>query len=330
MRLTPTKAKKLSRAIASFIDAVECHAPIQPLKAVTHKASTTEQSIEAIARRLEPALRKRFLAAVQQAASRIDIEALARSIQAGQLTQAEMATKLREWPETFGGLSIDLLAGFLAGAALAYEVIDGSSFKLRFDLINPHAVQYATQHMPKITQSYVAGAKEMIADITRQSVSGKYTVWEAAKLIKDYIGLTPKYATAVENYKATLLADGVSGERLDTKVARYTEQLLKSRAMTIARTEIIQAEVEGQRALWEEAAKEGLFDRHTATRIWHVAQDERTCPLCASMEGQEIPFGGTYTNAELGDVNVFGEPIDGPPLHPQCRCWEELNTQGAS
>ena len=295
-----------------------------------HKASRTEQSIDAIARRLEPALRRRFLDAVQRASSRVDIEALANAIQANQLTQAEMATKLREWPETYGGLAIDLRAGFMAGAALAYDVIDGSAFKLRFDLINPHAVNYATQHMPKITQSYVAGAKEVIADITRQAVSGKYTVRDAAKLIKDYIGLTPQYATAVESYKASLMGDGISGERLDTKVARYTEKLLKSRALTIARTEIIQAEQAGQRALWDEAAKDGIFDRHTATRIWHVSQDERLCPLCAPMEGQEIPYGGLYESPELGSVDVFGEPLERTNMHPNCRCYEELNMEGAA
>lgn len=290
------------------------------------KASATD-ALERFAARLEPKLRSRWLAAMQAAEDRVELEALARAVQAGQVTQAELAAKLQDWPSRFGELAIDLRAGFLAGGAVAYEVIGGSGFNLRFDLINPHAVQYSTRHLPKIVQAYMEGAKERIRDVVTDAVSGKWTPREAAQLIKETIGLTPQYGGAVDRLRDELVEAGVTGERLDAKVAAYANQLLKVRSHTIARTEIIQAEVAGQRALWDEAAKGGLFDKQKAKRIWKTAKDERTCEICRPLDGQAIAYGELYTRQDLpGEqmVNVFGEPLVGPPAHPNCRCTEVL------
>jgi hypothetical protein len=288
--------------------------------------SAQQQAIERIARRLEPQLRKRFLAAVQATKDIVDLEALARAVQSGSVSQASLAMRMGEWSDKYGALSTDLKAGFLAGGEVSYEVLDGAKFKLRFDLINPYAVNYASRKLPILVDYYKRDALTNIRDIITQSMEGKYTSQTAAKAIRDSIGLTDRYEKAVEHYKEQLIGEGITGDTLNGKVERYSAKLLRSRAKTIARTEIIQAQVAGQRALWEEAAREGLFDRQTAKRVWDTHDDERTCALCEAMDGQEIPYNGVYTQPELGNVNIFGEVLNGPPLHPNCRCGEELVT----
>lgn len=295
------------------------------------RAKAPASAIERLARRLEPKLRKRFLEAVKQAKDNVDLEALARAVLGGSVTQAELAIKLSQWPERFGELAIDMRAGFLAGAGLAYDVVQGASFGLSFELINPYAVTYAQRKLPQIVALYQEGAREIIRDITAEAVSGKHTPRDAAKLIQDSIGLTPRYERAVLNMRERLLAEGITGERLETKLDRYTKKLLKARATTIARTEIIQAEVSGQRALWNEAANQGLFNRQTATRVWRTNHEGVTlrgnptpCPICEPMNGQAIAFTGVYTHPELGNTNVFHEVLNGPPIHPNCLCSENL------
>ena len=290
-------------------------------------------AIEQIAARLEPQLRKRFLAAVAKAKSVVNLEALARAVQSGSLTQAELAMQLRSWPELYGELAIDLRAGFLAGIAQANDALPPSSIAMRLDLINPYAVSYAERKLPQIVQSYMEHARDNIRQIISDSVSGQHTVQEAAQLIRDSIGLTPQYQRAVIAYRLQLIQDGLSGERLETKVDKYANKLLTSRAKTIARTEIVQAQVSGQRALWNEAAHAGLFNRQTATRIWRTNHEGFTnrgnptpCPVCAPMNGQEISFTGVFLHPELGHQNVFGDELIGPPLHPNCLCHEELKT----
>ena len=305
----------------------------QALKQRRKATLSDQQAIERIARRLAPQLRKRFLAAVQASKGRVDLEALARAVQSGNISQAQLAMKLQEWPEKYGELAMDLRAGFLAGGSTAYEILDGARFNMRFDLINPYAVSYSSRKLPQLVESYKEDARRIIRDIIADAISGKYTPQTAAREIRDHVGLTERYSNAVTNYRLQLLAEGITGERLEAKVGRYAAKLLNSRARTIARTEIIQAQVSGQRALWNEAANQGLFNRMTAKRVWRTHEDERTCPLCMAMDGQVIAFNGIYTHiaedsedASLGNVNVFGEILNAPPLHPNCRCREDLVT----
>lgn len=290
-------------------------------------------AIERLARRLEPQLRKRFLAAVQASKNRVDLEALAQAILGGNVTKAMLAMKLGEWPELYGELALDLRAGFIAGAGLAYTNVGAASIHLRFDLINPYAVSYSSRKLPQIVASYQANAKEIIQAIITEAVGGQHTPDEAARLLRDSIGLTARYERAVAALRQRLRESGVTGERLDTKVDRYAMRLLNSRAKTIARTEIVQAQVSGQRALWNEAANNGLFNRQTATRIWRTNREgvtqlgnETPCEICAPMNGQEIAFNGVYTHPELGNANIFREVLNGPPIHPNCLCHEELKT----
>lgn len=122
---------------------------------VRRKATSAEQqAIDRIARRLEPQLRKRFLAAVQASKDIIDLEALARAIQSGSVSQASLAMRMGEWSDKYGALATDLKVGFLAGGEIAYEVLDGAKFKLRFDLINSYAVNYASRKLPILVDYY--------------------------------------------------------------------------------------------------------------------------------------------------------------------------------
>jgi hypothetical protein len=290
------------------------------------KATQAEQAIERIASRLEPQLRKRFLAAVQSIKDKVDLNALAQAVQSSSISQAELAIKISDWDTKYGVMAIDLKAGFLAGGEVAYHALDGAGFKLRFDLINPYAVNYASRKLPQLTQSYKENARGMIRDIITEAVAGNHTAQTAAKAIRDHVGLTDAYSKAVTNYRAELIGSGITGDKLDGKVQRYSDQLLRSRAKTIARTEIIQAQVAGQRALWNEAAREGLFDKTRMKRVWVTSFDERTCGLCVDMDGQEVAFNGVYESPDLGNVNVFGEVLNGPPMHPNCRCREKLES----
>ena|SRR5689334_11514047 len=67
----------------------------------------------ALAEKLAPALKRRFLAAVKALQSKVDVEALAKAIEANQLTAMEAAVKVNQLAETYGELAIDLKAGFM-------------------------------------------------------------------------------------------------------------------------------------------------------------------------------------------------------------------------
>lgn len=71
-----------------------------------------------------------------------------------------------------------------------------------------------------------------------------------------------------------------------------------NRVQTTTRTYILDASNQAAKAAYE--ANSDILDGWT----WLTAHDDRVCPDCAPMDGQEFP---------MDDDNV-------PPLHPNCRC----------
>lgn len=94
--------------------------------------------------------------------------------------------------------------------------------------------------------------------------------------------------------------EGLNMGQLREKIGRwYSPQ----RAFTIATTEVTRASVEGERAVVKELAADGI----EMVEVWQTNNDELVCPICGPRHGQ--PKGSNWTEA------------DGPPAHPNCRCW---------
>lgn len=96
-------------------------------------------------------------------------------------------------------------------------------------------------------------------------------------------------------------------------VSSFGEQ----RAQMIAITEVTRAYSEAA-----QAAAADLKEKYPDVRVtktWFTAQVEAlVCEeYCAPLEGVEINEDETF---EPG-TNVFGEPLLGPPAHPNCNCW---------
>src|SRR3990172_3405532 len=62
---------------------------------------------------------------------------------------------------------------------------------------------------------------------------------DAARLIRDVVGLDPRRANAVANYREELVRQGSAN--VSGLVDRYAERQLRNRAETIARNEILEA-----------------------------------------------------------------------------------------
>lgn len=123
----------------------------------------------------------------------------------------------------------------------------------------------------------------------------------AVRTFENMKGLTAQQKTQLNR----ILADGMANGRGVRAIARdmreRVDTLTKSRAMTIARTEIIHAHAEGQLDAFEELGVESLG----VQAEWVTAGDDHVCERCAAMEGQIIPI-----EEARGKI----------PLHPNCRC----------
>lgn len=279
------------------------------------------------------------------------IEALLVSLRAN-LPQAEVQRLLEAghvfdledripWADVFAmplakSMGDDTAERFLA------TMVDAAAAPELFTITNPYAVAAARQQAADLVVAVRDSTRKAVRHIVTSSVRGRYTPAQAARLIANVVGLDPRRAQALANYEAAMrqVVEGRAsrstlrraGMRLpdtrrgvDHAVSRYSSRLLRDRAETIARTEVMRAANRGLQESWAEAARHGLMDVHVVRREWVVTYDDRTCEACAPMGGQVVGFDAPFVSSLR---RVGGEDVPAPvptttvtpPLHPRCRC----------
>ena len=116
--------------------------------------------------------------------------------------------------------------------------------------------------------------------------------------------------TTYDAIKSVILTGITSGEGIPA-IAAGIEAVFAgadaTRAELIARTETIAASADGALASYEQGVLAGALDGYGL--VWIAEMDNRCCETCADLDGEQIPFGDTFSDGE-----------DGPPDHPDCRC----------
>lgn len=144
--------------------------------------------------------------------------------------------------------------------------------------------------------------------VNRYVQSRPMTPYELASMVESNIGLTEKYSTAVANRYDALIADGYSSKEAGTQAKKYADFLRGARAENIARTELAEAYGEGQLRSVQNAEMDGLVQGEIE-KSWMAAEDERTCPVCGTLDGEKRPMSASFSNDKMR-----------PPAHQQCRC----------
>jgi SPP1 gp7 family putative phage head morphogenesis protein len=179
-------------------------------------------------------------------------------------------------------------------------------FAMSFDATNPAAVEWAHDHAAGLIKGISDDVQDAVRLTVVQAFEEGIAPRDVARLIRADVGLTERDAGAVMKQQLKWLADGVAPEKATARAERYANQLLNSRAQTIARTETMRASNEGQRQLWEQAREAGLIDATTMQKVW-IATDG-ACDECQTVDGESVGMDE--------DFSVGSDP----PLHPNCRC----------
>jgi hypothetical protein len=184
---------------------------------------------------------------------------------------------------------------------------------VRADLLsmNPKALDWLEKFGADEVKYISESQREAIRNILVKGY-GDESYSRMAWQIKNYIGLDPGRAEALQQYGSDLMAEGVADKAVWQLVEVRGEQMLKDRADTIALNETIKASAEGTRATFQEAQDRGILSEDYV-REWNVIGDERLCEECSSYEGMTAAMGDQYENG-----------FDGPPVHVNCRCFEKL------
>jgi SPP1 gp7 family putative phage head morphogenesis protein len=197
---------------------------------------------------------------------------------------------------------------FLRGARVGTQALRRLEVQLRFDLMNPHAAQFARTQTGQLITGIDESQREAVQNLVESAVANGRTVQDIARDIRNVVGFRPDQVEALSKYREVLAGRNLDQDALERKVRRYADALVRQRGELIARTEILRAANTGQVESWLEARRQGLLDR-TYGKQWVTTPDELLCPICEALDGETTSL-----------MSTFSAGVDVPPEHPNCRC----------
>lgn len=270
------------------------------------------QAILDLADSLEPGLRHAFLTAV---------DTIAASLALGELTEATALSAIEQLLATF---SVDILSApiglavsqGLTAAVAGGATVAGATFELAFGVPQATVALAARQRAARLVTAVDASTRQSIRAIVAEAGRTGRGPRDILTLIRGVVGLHPRQALALDRYAQGLVGK-VTPNRAASLTAQYRNRLIRERAETIARTELLDAANHGQQLAWEQAAREGLISPDVE-RVWVVTHDDKLCPICAPLDGVSARLDAPFMTS-LGAVQH-------PPAHPRCRCALSLRT----
>ena len=298
-----------------------------------HHIAKAKSPILRAADKAEPAIRRAMLDALE--ALQRSVPNLEDLIASGNIKSVVDAVKGADIPRSLMNALTDATATAAIGGA------EAAGFEIGFNLPNARAVEWAAAHageqITAVSQATKMVVQEVVEDAIRRGIHPRI----AARRIKDVVPLLPNHQKLVNRMWFGMLESGVTESHADKIVGRKATKLLKYRTEMIARTEAIRAANMGQQLVWQQAIDLDLLPQGVK-KIWLATGDDRTCPICAVMDGQTVEVSGGEFNVNRqatgfvrsgSSFRVSGtKPYRGwgkqasPPAHPQCRCTMILET----
>lgn len=290
----------------------------------------------ALASSLSPAIATAFLDVIDRLEKRFTTKDIVNALESGDLKpfldEVVTAPELQEF--------IAPVQAAIVQAAEA-QVKQLPELTISFDAYNQSTVDAVQRQSARLITEVTDEIKSTIRYILEAGEKSGASSSSMAAEIRQYIGLTQKGATAIQNYRRMLeeqdptaleralrdkrfdrsLINSINGgpklspAQIDKQVEAMRKKALTYRARLISDNETLQAVQEGQRATWRQV----LADKSTGVigvvRRWFVAHDERLCPICAPVPDMNEKGRGMDENFET----PIG-PVIGPLLHIKCRC----------
>ena len=183
------------------------------------------------------------------------------------------------------------------------------SFDFNFDLNKETGIfiKLFTPFFKNIVEIYGIDAIDMVG-ASGFTMSDRAKDW-ISKNVKNFSGAVNE--TTKEKIRSALMKAVEEGEGIpeaSKRIKTVFTEANTSRAKAIARTEIIHASNYASVEAWKQSDV-------VRGKEWLTAADERTCPICAAMEGKVVSLENEF---KPGD-NLFGN-VQEPPAHVSCRC----------
>lgn len=159
--------------------------------------------------------------------------------------------------------------------------------------------------------------KTLARRILVKAAKNKLAPKQVAVELGNALGLNDRWARAVENLHAKLLADGMSEKMAAHRSNVYAQKLIRKRGVMVARTELTRAQNAAIYAAWQQKQDEGLLEGYVVEK-W-LQPMKGACPECWAAADPDAS-GGPKVVKGLDEKfeTAEGATVDYPPLHPHC------------
>ena len=281
-----------------------------------------------IVRQYAPKMRAEFVKAVRAAVQQTDAGGLLDALKRGAIDDAVRAVAWTEAAEPVlrSGLMGAFVEAFERSGVLHMSLTQqrGTGKQAAFSLVDDRPLNYIRDHGAALVSEFGLQNRDALRDSLTSMLQRGMTPQEMQRAIVPQVGLTRPWAAAVDRRLEKLLADGVSMADAQAEAAKYADELVKLRALNIARTEALIAHGAADTEHRRQAVERGLADADKATKTWNTAGDDVVRDEHAEMEGVSVKWDEDF---EVDYPNRT-ERVDGPPEGVNCRCWVEFSPLG--
>ena len=281
---------------------------------------TDWRTLHRVADRQAPTVERAFVALVAAARGGRTRRRIQRALQRGNRRRA-LTIAVEAWraaSETWRTTLEDALRDTVLASATAVGIRMSQdpriTFRIAFRVTNPAAQRWAETQAGRLIRRITADQRQSIRRVIVQAFTENLTTRQVAIRLTDQIGLQSRQAVALERVRADLVEKGLTKARIDHLVTRHRDRMIRRRARSIARTEVLRASNMGQQLLWEAAVDAGEWRAQDVRRVFIVTPDDRLCPICAPLDGMMVGLADEFVSPTNGASALV------PPLHPQCRC----------
>ena len=168
------------------------------------------------------------------------------------------------------------------------------------------ANEYAGDRITNLNEETKLAIRDLIEASIREGVAPK----DAAEIIKRMVGLNRPQGIALRRY-VDELSPSLSVEAKAKAGLKLKEKMIRRRAITIARTEVIDSLSAGSEQSWIQAQDQGFLGAN-AKKAW-ISVGARACVICRDLNRHDpVPL-------EENFESLIG-PLARPTAHPNCRC----------
>jgi len=167
------------------------------------------------------------------------------------------------------------------------------------------AKEFVGERITTINTETKLAVRKIVVDSIREGIPPR----DAAKQIREMVGLNRPQGLALRRYVQNL-SPSLSPAAKAKAGIKLKNKMIRRRAITIARTEVIDSLSGGVEQAWVQAQQKGLLGSN-AKKEW-VTTPFGACAICRALNGQSVKITGMFSS-EIG-------PLARPTAHPNCRC----------